>query len=72
VIPTITTRTRLAAVTLALVLCRGAHAQQPMSSNSRQPGAPETMAVDGRIAAALQQVSAERIRACLLYTSRCV
>jgi hypothetical protein len=34
-----------------------------MSSNSRQPGAPETMAVDGRIAAALQQVSAERIRA---------
>ncbi len=62
-IPTITTRTRLAAVTLALVLCRGAHAQQPMSSNSRQPGAPETMAVDGRIAAALQQVSAERIRA---------
>ena len=47
----------IAAVALALAVSGGALAQSPSST------VPEAMAMDSRISAALQQVSAERIRA---------
>jgi len=53
VISTLKKRPEVVAVMLMLAFSTGALAQ----------GAPETMPADGRIAAALQQVSAERIRA---------
>src|SRR5271170_8079419 len=47
----------IAVVALGLAVSSGAQAQSPSST------VPEAMAVDTRISAALQQVSAERIRA---------
>ena len=51
-------RPLLVAVSLALAFSAGALAQKQPDTH-----APEIMAVDGRIAAALRQISAERIRA---------
>ncbi len=52
-------------VAAALVLSFGPAglAQNAAGARASQPGAIEPMAVDGRISAALQQISAERIRA---------
>jgi len=67
-ISTLRKRTWLVAVTLLLTLDCGAFAQQregpgPSPGGAGHGSAPEPMAVDSRIAAALRQVSAERIRA---------
>ncbi|MGA7694263.1 MAG: M28 family metallopeptidase [Candidatus Sulfotelmatobacter sp.] len=67
-ISTLRKRTWLVAVTLLLTLDCGAFAQQrerpgPSPGGAGHGSAPEPMAIDGRIAAALRQVSAERIRA---------
>lgn len=53
----------IVAVTLVVNFSASALAQNAASSKVPEPGGSETMAVDGRIAAALQQVSAERIQA---------
>ena len=67
-ISTLRKRTWLVAVTLLLTLDCGAFAQQregpgPSPGGAGHGSAPDPMAIDGRIAAALRQVSAERIRA---------
>jgi hypothetical protein len=62
VISTLRGRSCLFVIALGLALGGAALAQSPADSNPRNAGV-ETMAVDGRIAAALQQVSAERIQA---------
>jgi len=51
------------AVALIFAVGAGAVAQAQQASGTAVSKAPETMAVDGRITAALQQISAERIRA---------
>ncbi|MFZ0760203.1 MAG: M28 family metallopeptidase [Candidatus Sulfotelmatobacter sp.] len=59
----LTKRPWIAAVALVLAVSAGALAQNRPDSNVRESSATESMAVDGRIAAALRGVSAERIRA---------